>query len=69
MYELSHGTNVIEVPTRAEAIVKAKEISTEHRGAVQIVDAEGRERMTYQGGELVNYDYETRRRPAPRRND
>jgi hypothetical protein len=41
--------------------VKAREISSENRGVVSISDDKERERMTYQGGELISYDYETRR--------
>ena len=62
MYEVSYGDDLTQHPTRAEAIVAAKEISTEHtRGFVQVTDASRRERMTYQNGELISYDYETRR--------
>jgi hypothetical protein len=61
MYQVSYGEDIHEVETRAEAIVKAREISTEHRGIVSISDDKERERMTYQAGELVSYDYETRR--------
>ena len=62
MYEVSVGESISEYPTRVEAIAAAKELSTEHRGTISIVDAGKRERMTYQAGELVSYDYETRRR-------
>ena len=50
-----------KLETRAEAISKAREISSENRGVVSISDEKERERMTYQGGELISYDYETRR--------
>ncbi|MEC9072075.1 MAG: hypothetical protein VX938_06835 [Myxococcota bacterium] len=62
MYEVSLGEHVHNLETRAEAIVKAKELSSEHRGTVAVTDDQNRERMTYQGGELISYDYETRRR-------
>ena len=61
MYNVTYGEDVHEVPTRTEAIAKAREISSEHRGVVSIADDKERERMTYQGGELISYDYETRR--------
>lgn len=61
-YEVTLGENVHELPTRTEAIAKAKELSSEYRGTVAVADDQQRERMTYQGGELISYDYETRRR-------
>ena len=61
MYQVTYGEDTHELPTRAEAIAKAREISTENRGVVSISDDQERERMTYQGGELISYDYETRR--------
>ncbi len=62
MYEVSYGDDTTEHPTRTDAIVAAKEISAEHtRGIVQVTDDTRRERMTYQNGELISYDYETRR--------
>ena len=61
MYEVTHGETIHELPTREEAIAKARELSSEHRGLVSIVDGTKRERMTYQAGELLSYDYETRR--------
>ena len=62
MFEVTYGTNIQDYPTRKEAIVAAKEISGEYRGMVNIADEDGRERMVYQAGELVSYDYETRLR-------
>ena len=61
MYQVTYGEDVHELGTRAEAITKAREISSENRGIVSISDDKERERMTYQGGELISYDYETRR--------
>ncbi len=62
MFEVTYGTNLHEFPSRKEAIEAAKEISGEYRGMVNIADEKGRERMVYQAGELVSYDYETRLR-------
>jgi hypothetical protein len=62
MFELSFGTTIQNYDTRSEAIQAAREVSAEHRGMVNLLGDEGRERMTYQGGELLSYDYETRRR-------
>ena len=61
MYEVSAGETIKEFPTLAEAIAAARDMSSEFRGTVAVTDDERRERMTYQGGELVSYDYETRR--------
>ncbi len=62
MYEVTYGEDTTQHETRADAIVAAKEISTQHaRGLVQISDDDRRERMTYQNGELISYDFETRR--------
>jgi len=61
MYQVMYGEDIHELGTRAEAIIKAREISSENRGIVSISDDKERERMTYQGGELISYDYETRR--------
>ncbi len=62
MYEVIYGEDTTEHGTRAEAILAAKEISAEHaRGLIQVQDQDRRERMTYQNGELISYDYETRR--------
>lgn len=62
MYEVIYGEDTIQHPTRAEAISAAKEISAENaRGMIQVQDQDRRERMTYQNGELISYDYETRR--------
>lgn len=61
MYELLIGEEVTNYETRAEAIVAAKEISSEKHGQITITDESRRERMLYQAGELVSYDYETRR--------
>lgn len=62
MFEVSVGEETHNFGTRAEAIVAARDFSSEFRGVVNIVDDGERERMTYQGGELVSYEYETRRR-------
>ena len=62
MYEVTYGEDITEHPTRTDAIVAAKELSAAHsRGMVQVCDDARRERMTYQNGELISYDYETRR--------
>ena len=62
MYEVTYGEDMTEHATRAEAIVAAKELSAAHaRGMVLVNDEGRRERMTYQNGELISYDYETRR--------
>jgi len=63
MFEVMVGEEVHTYDTRQEAIAAAKDLSTEKsHGMVSISDSDNRERMTYQGGELVSYDYETRRR-------
>ena len=62
MYEVTYGEDTTEHGTRVEAIIAAKELSALHaRGLVQVSDEERRERMTYQNGELISYDFETRR--------
>jgi hypothetical protein len=61
MFEVSAGDKTTEYPSRAEAILAARGISAEQRGVVNIVARDGRERMTYQGGILITYDYETRK--------
>ena len=61
MFELMMGEEVKEFGSRSEAIQAARELSSEYRGTIAIMDGDKRERMTYQGGELVSYDYETRR--------
>lgn len=62
MYEVMNGDDVTEFKTRAEAIAEAKRLSAENaRGSVQVTDEQRREKMSYQAGELVSYDYETRR--------
>ena len=62
MYDVTYGEDTTEHNTRTEAIVAAKELSSAHaRGLVQISDGDRRERMTYQNGELISYDFETRR--------
>nr|ACU26450.1 hypothetical protein [uncultured bacterium HF186_25m_18N5]ACU26505.1 hypothetical protein [uncultured bacterium HF186_25m_27D22] len=62
MYEVIYGEDTVQHPTRAEAITAAKELSAENaRGMIQVQDQDRRERMTYQNGELISYDYETRR--------
>ncbi len=60
MYELTFGEEIQTYETRAEAIVAAKEISAEGHGLVAITDEQQRERPTYQGGELLSYDHDTR---------
>ena len=62
MYELSYDDVIKNVETRAEAIAQAKEISSENNVSVTLQDEGHRERMIYQRGELVSYDYETRKR-------
>ena len=62
MYELSYADQVLTYNTRAEAIAAAKELSVEHHGGVTVQDEDQLERMVYQHGELMSYDYETRRR-------
>ncbi len=61
MFEVVLGEDVKTFSTRQEAIQAARLLSAEHRGLVAITDPDGRERMTYQGGELISYDYEIRR--------
>ncbi|MGM0575524.1 MAG: hypothetical protein ACQEXJ_07315 [Myxococcota bacterium] len=62
MFEVVLGDDIRSYDTRREAIDFAKEWTQENRGTVSISDEDRRERLTYQGGELVSYDYETRRR-------
>lgn len=62
MYELSYADVVQTYDTRLEAIAAAKEISADHGGTITVTDEAKNERMVYQGGELMSYDYETRRR-------
>lgn len=60
MYSVTAGPDVQEFPTRTEAITRAKALSLELKQSVVVVDPQQRERMTYQGGELESYTYETR---------
>ncbi|MEZ4269418.1 MAG: hypothetical protein R3F39_23915 [Myxococcota bacterium] len=61
MFEVSYGEEMQTFETRIQAIAAAKDLSNDNRGVVSITDESRRERMTYQGGELISYDYETRR--------
>jgi len=60
MYQVQAGTETTEFPKRAEAIAAAKSMSLELKQSVVVIDPLQRERMTYQGGELESYTYETR---------
>ncbi|MFO0749230.1 MAG: hypothetical protein U1F43_26740 [Myxococcota bacterium] len=60
MYQLQAQNETQEFPKRADAIAAAKAMSLELKQAVVVVDPLQRERMTYQGGELESYTYETR---------
>lgn len=60
MYQLQAQNETQEFAKRAEAIAAAKAMSLELKQAVVVIDPLQRERMTYQGGELESYTYETR---------
>ena len=60
MYQVQSGTETTEFATRKDAIAAAKTMSVDLKQSVVVVDPQQRERMTYQGGELESYTYETR---------
>lgn len=62
MFEVVLGNEIETFPTRREAIEAAKTWTVDNRGQALVSDEQKMERLTYQGGELVSYDYETRRR-------
>ncbi len=68
MYTVFAGEDQHDFDHRYEAIEKAKELSQEERGQVEIEDLLGRESFVYRGGSLQSYVYEMRHRrtPAPR---
>lgn len=68
MYSVTVNDETTEYETRAEAVVAARELSNESGGRVQVEDARQTELLTYRGGTLESYVYETRRR-APRAAD
>ena len=68
MYTVTVNEQVTEYETRAEAVAAARAASAETSGRVQVEDERQRELLTYRGGALESYSYETRRR-GPRRPD
>lgn len=60
MYQVQANNETQEFPKRAEAIAAAKAMSLELKQSVIVSDPLQRERMTYMGGELESYTYETR---------
>lgn len=60
MYILSIGGETHEFDERKDAISAAKEMTENSRKEAEIVDELGKESMTYFGGTLDRYVYETR---------
>ena len=62
MYILAAGENEEKFENRADAITAAKAASAEVRYKVVLMDEAGLEQFIYRGGELEQYEYETRPR-------
>lgn len=62
MYTVSFRGETHDFDDRMEAIEAAKEMTETGNRMAEIVDDSGREQMTYKGGALDHYVYETRPR-------
>jgi hypothetical protein len=62
VYSVTVSNETTQYDTRTEAVVAAREVSSETGRRVEVEDSEQREFLTYLGGSLESYIYETRRR-------
>ncbi len=62
MYQVITRDETTGHDTRATAIAEAKDLSGRHRGDVEVLDPNGRERMTFRNGALESYVFELRDR-------
>jgi hypothetical protein len=61
MYELTHQNEIQNYENRIDAVNMAKELTLASDGRSTVNITDGIETLSYRGGKLVAYSYETRR--------
>lgn len=67
MYSVTANEESTQYDTRKEAVIAARAVSSETGGSVEVEDSKQTELLTYRGGALESYVYETRRRSVRQR--